>query len=100
MSFPKLRKVLVRLLIALASLAAFIPIAVMFLLSGALVMSEGNPLFPPEMNAARVPRSEFVIGDLGGMPVKIPRYFASYVEYDGDPGFGEKRPSSPPIRTL
>lgn len=32
-----------------------------------------------------------VIGDLGGMKVRIPKHYAEYVEYDGDPGFGEKR---------
>jgi hypothetical protein len=25
------------------------------------------------------------------MKVRIPRHYAEYVEYDGDPGFGEKR---------
>lgn len=59
----------------------------------------GNPLFPPEMNAARDAKVEFVIGDLGGVPVRIPHYFANYVEYDGDPGFGEKRKGPVPERT-
>ena len=58
-----------------------------------------NPLFPPEMNAAQYPKNEFVIGDLGGVPVRIPHYFAEYVEYDGDPGFGEKRKVPAPERT-
>jgi hypothetical protein len=40
-----------------------------------------------------------VIGDLGGMPVSIPRHFANFVEYDGDPGWGEKRKGPIPDRT-
>ncbi|AOY94959.1 hypothetical protein BKK79_24235 [Cupriavidus sp. USMAA2-4] len=59
----------------------------------------GSPLFPPEMNAVRDAKTAFVIGDLGGVPVRIPHHFANYVEYDGDPGFGEKRKESPPPRT-
>jgi hypothetical protein len=42
-----------------------------------------------------------VIGDLGGVPVAIPRPFARFVEYDADPGFMEKRKSwSAPERTF
>ncbi|WP_084085114.1 hypothetical protein [Cupriavidus sp. USMAA2-4] len=59
----------------------------------------GSPLFPPEMNAVRDAKTAFVIGDLGGVPVRIPHHFANYVEYDGDPGFGEKRKGPPPPRT-
>lgn len=61
--------------------------------------AQGSPLFPPEMNAARDAKVEFVVGDLGGVPVRIPHYFANYVEYDGDPGFGEKRQGPAPKRT-
>lgn len=32
-----------------------------------------------------------VVGNLGGMRVVIPRYYAEFVEYDGDPGFGQRR---------
>jgi hypothetical protein len=57
-----------------------------------------NGFQPPEMAAAQFsPRD--VVGDLGGMPVTIPRHFANYVEYDGDPGFGEKRKGPAPERT-
>ncbi|WP_420993014.1 hypothetical protein ACKI2N_022750 [Cupriavidus sp. 30B13] len=66
---------------------------------GQLSRGQGNPLFPPEMNAARDARTDFVIGDLGGVSVRIPHYFANYVEYDGDPGFGEKRKEPIPLRT-
>ena len=58
----------------------------------------GNPLFPPEMNAAEFAKSKYVIGDLGGMKVRIPSYFANYVEYEGDPTWGEKRHGSVPVR--
>ena len=40
-----------------------------------------------------------VLADLGGMPVKIPSYFANYVEYNGDPGWGDKRIGPVPART-
>jgi hypothetical protein len=54
---------------------------------------------PPEMAAAQhTPRD--VIGDLGGMKVRIPRHYAEYVVYDGDPGFGEKRKGPRPPRTF
>ena len=50
------------------------------------------------MAAARyAPRD--VVGDLGGVPVTIPRHFANFVEYDGDPGWGEKRKGPRPERT-
>ena len=54
---------------------------------------------PPEMAAAQYTAKD-VIGDLGGMKVRIPRYYAEYVEYDGDPGFGEKRKGPRPERTF
>lgn len=54
---------------------------------------------PPEMVAAQYSAKD-VIGDLGGMPVKISRHIAEYVEYDGDPGFsGPPRQGPPPERT-
>jgi hypothetical protein len=40
-----------------------------------------------------------VVGDLGGMKVTIPRHMAEFVEYEGDPGWGEKRQSPVPPRT-
>lgn len=36
-----------------------------------------------------------VVGDLGGVPVKIPYYFANFVEYEGDPGWGKRNGSEP-----
>ena len=61
--------------------------------------SHVNPLFPPEMNAVAVSKGD-VIGDLGGVKVRVPAHFANYVEYDGDPGFGEKREGSVPTRNF
>lgn len=54
---------------------------------------------PPEMAAARYTPKD-VIGDLGGLKVRIPRHYAEYVVYDGDPRFGEKRKGSVPERTF
>jgi hypothetical protein len=54
---------------------------------------------PLEMALAQYTPKD-VIGDLGGMKVRIPRHYAEYVEYDGDPGFGEKRKGPRPERTF
>jgi hypothetical protein len=56
-----------------------------------------NPLYPPKMAAAKFSDYD-VRADLGGMLVKIPSHFANYVEYNGDPGFGEKRVGPKPVR--
>ncbi len=53
---------------------------------------------PSEMAAAQFAQKD-VVADLGGVPVSIPKHFADYVEYDGDPGFGEKRKEPKPKRT-
>ena len=58
------------------------------------VQSQWFGFEPPEMAERRFTPKD-VVGDLGGMRVHIPRYCAEYVEYDGDPGFGEKRKSLP-----
>ena len=54
---------------------------------------------PPEMAMARY-TPEDVIGDLGGLKVKIPRHYAEYVVYDGDPRWGKKRNGPIPERTF
>lgn len=56
-------------------------------------------LQPPEMALAQYTPKD-VVGDLGGMKVRIPRHYAEYVEYDDDPGFGEKRKVPSPERTF
>lgn len=53
---------------------------------------------PPEMMVAQY-SDRTIRANLGGMPVDIPKHFAEYVEYSGDPGFGEKRNGPPPVRT-
>ncbi|MDR7094702.1 hypothetical protein [Hydrogenophaga laconesensis] len=53
---------------------------------------------PPQMSAAHYTPKD-VVGDLGGMPVTIARHIPHLVEYDGDPGWGEKRKGPPPERT-
>lgn len=40
-----------------------------------------------------------IVGDLGGVPVSIPKPYAHFVEYDGDPHFMDKRNEPPPPRT-
>ncbi|MCT7317437.1 hypothetical protein N5I87_15630 [Ralstonia sp. CHL-2022] len=40
------------------------------------------------------------IGQLGGVPVSIPRDYAHFLEYDGDPGFMEQRKGARPERTF
>ena len=55
-----------------------------------------EPLYPPVMAGARYSPCD-VVGDLGGMPVTIPSYFANFVEYEGDPGWS-KREGPVPVR--
>ncbi|MDO4795952.1 MAG: hypothetical protein Q4A28_08460 [Brachymonas sp.] len=54
---------------------------------------------PPEMAMARYTPKD-VIGDLGGLKVRIPRHYAEYVVYDGDPRWGKKRKGPIPERTF
>ncbi|MEJ8849682.1 hypothetical protein [Variovorax rhizosphaerae] len=56
---------------------------------GATDQYQGRPLLPAGF--ALSADSKEVVGNLGGLPVKFPRNFVDGVEYDGDPGFGEKR---------
>ncbi|MEJ7686962.1 MAG: hypothetical protein WKG52_08230 [Variovorax sp.] len=46
------------------------------------------------------PPPEAVIGDLGGVPVSIPREYARLVEYEGDPHWLEKPKGAKPVRTF
>lgn len=55
-------------------------------------------LFPPEMEAIRHSKRD-VVGDLGGVPVTIPKHFADFAEYEGDPGWGERHSGSGNKRT-
>lgn len=57
-----------------------------------------NPWLPPQLRFD-VPAAKDLVGDLGGMPVIIPRHFPRLVEYDGDPGWGGKRQGPRPERT-
>ncbi len=54
---------------------------------------------PPQMAAAQYSHQD-VVGNLGGLPVRLPRYAVEYVEYDGDPGWGGKRQGPVPVRTM
>lgn len=70
-----------------------IPAAMVFIVVAMLLMDgfkyagapNLHPMEPPDMAAASYTPHD-VVGDLGGMPVTIPHHFASYVEYDDDPG--------------
>lgn len=53
-----------------------------------------------ESHVASQPYPGFAIGDLGGMPVKIPRHMAEMLEYDGDPGWAPAPDWRPPVRTF
>lgn len=44
------------------------------------------------------PPPQAVVGDLGGVPVAIPREYARLVEYDGDPHWLAQRKGPPPVR--
>ncbi|GAA4351442.1 hypothetical protein GCM10023165_39650 [Variovorax defluvii] len=60
-------------------------------------LRQEHPLFPPGVSLK--PVDQPVIGNLGGMPVTFPAGFVENVEYEGDPGFGEKRNGPKPERT-
>ncbi|GAA4355651.1 hypothetical protein GCM10023165_48020 [Variovorax defluvii] len=60
-------------------------------------LQQEHPLFPPGVSLKPVDKP--VIGNLGGMPVTFPAGFVENVEYEGDPGFGEKRKGPKPERT-
>ncbi|MCF1442998.1 hypothetical protein [Ralstonia pseudosolanacearum] len=45
-------------------------------------------------------RTDPAIGHLGGIPVSIPRPYAHFLEYDGDPSFTEPRKGPRPERTF
>ena len=58
------------------------------------------PGFQSKDMAAAQYATRDVTGNLGGMPVTMPRHFAQYVEYDDDdPAWGEKRRTPRPART-
>lgn len=53
---------------------------------------------PPQMAMAQYSPQDRP-GDLGGMPVTLPKDFVEFVEYNGDPSFGQRRLGPPPTRT-
>lgn len=70
-----------------------------FLALIAYVSGVGARGFMPPPMAAAYHTPKDLVGDLGGMPVRIDRHIVRLVEYDGDPGWGEKRKGPPPERT-
>lgn len=83
------------LLVTLLGVLAWL-FAPRWLVGGAQIAS--NPFEPPEMTAARNAPHDMV-GDLGGVPVTLPSHFANFVQYEDDPGWGEKRKGAKPQRT-
>lgn len=53
----------------------------------------------PQMALAQYAQKD-VVGDLGGIKVRIPQYCAEYVEYNSDPVFGAQRKGFPPERNF
>ncbi|ALU89699.1 hypothetical protein Hrubri_2516 [Herbaspirillum rubrisubalbicans M1] len=88
------RWVIVMALIVPILLCAVVFLPVIYV--GALNLGTPGPI--PGLRTADSPR-EYVIGDLGGMPVKIDHGIVRYIEYDGDPRPGEKRKGPWPTRT-
>jgi hypothetical protein len=65
----------------------------------AYVTGVGAQGFMPPPMAAAYHTPQDLVGDLGGMPVRIDRHIVRLVEYDGDPGWGPPRKGPPPERT-
>lgn len=65
----------------------------------AYVTGVGAQGFMPPQMAAAYHTPQDLVGDLGGMPVRIDRHIVRLVEYDGDPGWGPPRKGPPPERT-
>ena len=78
------RKKAKHLLIALTAIALLFAV-----IQWGKVNDERNSETPPE----------FVVGDLGGMKVKIPSYYVDLLEYEGDPGWSGRRNGPAPVRT-
>lgn len=69
--------------------------------SGGEIVINGNSLNSPWITEAdeNRPKNAPVIGNLGGKSVTIPAGVARHVEYDGDPGWGERRDGAIPSRS-
>lgn len=51
------------------------------------------------LQTSKKPKAAAVIGELGGHAVSIPRFYADFLEYDGDPHWLERRSFFRPERT-
>ena len=79
----------------LFSFFGIIVILVYFVASKVLIGA--NEKTRANLSASRTP--EDVVGNLGGMRVRIPGYYVKNVEYDDDPFFGDARTAQEPERT-
>lgn len=86
-------------LLALLIGLVFVPVLYLFWSISVHFGFLGLGFQPFEMTLAQYTPKD-VIGNLGGMTVKIPRHYAEFVTYDGDPGWGEKREGPIPERTF
>lgn len=68
-------------------------------LAWVFIAKQLEALSPGESWAIRQTLAYPVVGNLGGVPVSIPKPYAKFVEYDDDPHFMEARKSPPPPRT-
>jgi hypothetical protein len=84
--------------IAVLCLGPLIFLVLIVLASGLSIQGSIGGFGGTQMAAAQYTPKD-VVGDLGGMPVTIPRHMAEFVEYEGDPGWGEKREGPVPERT-
>lgn len=95
---PKQRSRWIITLIALICLAPLAFLLLTMLGTGLAVQNALGGFGGMQMATAEYTPKD-VVGDLGGMPVTIPRHMAEFVEYEGDPGWGQKREGPVPERT-
>lgn len=97
---PKLRRIRTLLLLVGGIVVVGVVVGVV---GGMLWLKYTMPLIFGPFQSLQMAAAQFAVrdvaADLGGMPVTIPRHFANYVEYNGDPGWGEKRKGPRPERT-
>ncbi|MFZ6708171.1 hypothetical protein ACO0LN_03540 [Undibacterium sp. TC9W] len=87
--------------IAMTALAVFFPLltgVIFFIFLSKTNQNENKKLALASSSAHPSLAKHEVVGDLGGISVRIPSHFAKYAEYEGDPGWSGKRIGPTPIR--